>query len=153
MELSFLADHPEAIPTVARWYYDEWGCRMNDQSLEKITMRLQGMLHRDRVPLHVLAVEGPAILGVCQLKIREMDIYPDKEHWLGGVFVAPLARGQGLASKLVTRCLELAKQFQVRKLYLQTEQLDGGLYARLGWRPLETVHYNGLHVLVMEREI
>ena len=35
-------------------------------------------------------------------------------------------------------------------LHLQTDDLSGGLYARLGWRPLERVHYIGREVLVME---
>lgn len=153
MKIEFLADRPQAVPLISRWYYDEWGHAMPGNSVEKITERVNGMLNRDRIPLHILAVENDEILGVAQLKIREMDIYPDKEHWLGGVFVTPQARGQGLASTLVNRALDLAKTFQVRTLYLQTEQMDGGLYAKLGWKPLEQVLYNGLNVLVMERPI
>ena len=35
-----------------------------------------------------------------QLKRREMDIYPEREFWLGGVFVSPDTRGQGIGSAL-----------------------------------------------------
>lgn len=97
--------------------------------------------------------EGDELLGVAQLKIREMDIYPDKEHWLGGVYVSSAARGRGVGSFLVTRALELAKHLQVKTLYLQTENLRGGLYAPLGFRPLEQTHYNGVDVLVMEHSL
>jgi GNAT superfamily N-acetyltransferase len=153
MELKFLADVPEAIPQISQWYFDEWGHKIKDNSVEKISERIRGMLNRDRIPLHILAVENNKILGVSQLKIREMEIYPEKEHWLGGVYVDSSERHRGLASVLVSRCLELAKQFRVATLYLQTERLDGGLYAHLGWRPIEKVHYNGLHVLVMENKL
>lgn len=153
MELKFLADLPEAVPVISKWYFEEWGHVITDNTLEKISERVQGMANRDKIPLHIVAVDGKTLLGVAQLKFREMDIYPEKEHWLGGVFVAPSARHRGLASLLVRKCLDLAKTFQVKTLYLQTEHLDGGLYAKLGWKPIEQVHYNGVHVLVMERPI
>lgn len=151
MELRFLADFPEAIPVISQWYFDEWGHKMKGNSVENIVGRIRGMLNRDKIPLHVVALENGQIMGVSQLKIREMDIYPEKEHWLGGVFVRPEARGRGLATRLIERCLRLAESFGVETLYLQTERLDGGLYARLGWLPIEKTHYNGLHVVVMER--
>lgn len=153
MEFKFLADRPEFIPLIAQWYFDEWGRAAKDNSVQKIHDRISGMLNRDKIPVHILAVEGDELLGVAQLKIREMDIYPDKEHWVGGVFVAPIARKRGLGSQLVLKALELAKGFKVKTLYLQTERLDGGLYAGLGFRPIEKVRYNGLHVLVMENNL
>jgi predicted GNAT family N-acyltransferase len=151
IDIKFLADKPDAVPLIAQWYFDEWGHKMKDNSVEKIRQRIEGMLNRDKIPLHVLGVKRNEVLGVAQLKIREMDIYPEKEHWLGGVYVVRGARGNGLASRLILKALELAKVFKVEKLYLQTERLDGGLYARLGWQPIEKVHYNGLHVLIMEK--
>ena len=153
MEVRFLADIPEAVPLISKWYFDEWGHEEAGNSVERIAERVRGMLNRDKIPLHVVAVEGGEVLGVSQLKIREMSIYPEKEFWLGGVFVAPTARGRGLATRLVGECLDLAKRFRVETLYLQTEQLGGGLYAKLGWKPIEQVRYNGLDVLVMERPI
>lgn len=153
MELKFLADIPEALPQIAKWYFDEWGVRMKDNSLEQITQRMQSMLNRDKIPLHLVATDGHRVLGVAQLKFREMDIYPEKEHWLGGVYVHEAARGNGLASRLISKTLDLAKDFGEKNLYLQTERSDGGLYTHLGWTPIEKVHYNGMDVLVMERSI
>jgi len=149
----FLGDHPQHIPLIAQWYYDEWGHAMKDRPVEKIQELIRGMLHRNKIPLHILAMEGTQVLGVAQLKIREMDIYPEKTHWLGGVFISPTARHRGLASRLVGKALELATSFNVETLYLQTERLDGGLYAKLGWKPIEETHYNGKHVLVMEKAL
>ncbi len=111
------------------------------------------MLNRDKIPTLILAVEQNRVLGVAQLKFREMDIYPDKEHWLGGVYVDKASRGRGVAAKLISKAIELAKSFQVQTLYLQTERLDGGLYAHLGWQPIEKAFYNGHNVLVMENKL
>ena len=85
----------------------------------------------------VLAVEGAEILGAAQLKYREMDIYPEKEHWLGGVYVSKKHRGSKVAENVIGKVVSVAKQLNVDKLYLQTEDLRGGLYRRLGRHPID----------------
>jgi GNAT superfamily N-acetyltransferase len=82
-----------------------------------------------------------------------MDIYPEKEHWLGGVFVSSEYRGKKIASKIVIKLLSIAESLNVKSLYLQTENLNGGLYSLLGWQPLEQVNYHGVDVLVMEKRL
>ena len=149
MHFTLLADRPDAVPTVARWYFDEWGQAVPGNTYAKTCERINGGLNRDRLPLHLLAVDGDRVLGVARLKLREMSIYPDREHWLGGVYVASAARGRGLASALCREARDLAASLGVSSLHLQTERLDGGLYARLGWRAVEQVRYNGHEVLVM----
>lgn len=89
------------------------------------------------------------LLGAAELKTREMDIYPDYEHWLGGVYVESSERGKGIGRLLTLDIIDRAKRFGIKRLYLQTESLSGGLYAECGFKPLETVEYKGRHVLVM----
>ena len=47
----------------------------------------------------------------------------------------------------------VARRLQVPRLHLQTEHLDGGLYARLGFLPVDQVEHNGYHVLVMAKDL
>ena len=154
-ELDFvlLADRPAAIPTIARWYFDEWSKHIPGETLETTEASLANYLHRDRIPLMVLAIVSDQVAGVAQLKHREMDIYPEKEHWLGGVFVSPQHRGERVGYRLAERIAKMARDFDVLTLYLQTEKLNGGLYAQLGWKPCEQVTYRGREVLVMERRV
>jgi GNAT superfamily N-acetyltransferase len=152
MDFVFLADHEDAIPTIAGWYFAEWG-HITKLSAEAVAAKMRDALNRDKIPLFVLAVEGEEILGVAGLKCREMPIYPDKEHWIGGVFVPPTHRGKGIASRLAKRIVEIAGSLGVRTLHLQTSKLNGGLYARLGWVASEQVNYRGLDVLVMEKQL
>lgn len=149
MELLLLADAPSAAGVVASWYFDEW-CRdtgrcTQEQVLAKVTAATQV----DRAPLMVLARQAGEWVGAAELKIREMAMFPEYEHWLGGVYVVEKARGQGVASLLVTEILSRARRAGISKLYLQTENLTGGVYCRHGFKALEEVHYKGLHVLVM----
>ena len=153
MELELLANNREAIPIVANWYYKEWGYLSKESTLTKVTEKLHDYLNTDKIPLIVLAKDNGKILGASQLKYREMDIYPEKEHWLGGVYVSENYRGKGIAEKIIMKIISIAKDIGVHKLYLQTERLDGGLYKRLGWHPIGQVNYRGLDVLVMEKEI
>ncbi len=154
MELKYLADNnKKAIPILAKWYFDEWGHLGEGNSFDKVTEKLHGYLNTDKIPLIVLAVEGSEILGAVQLKYREMDIYPEKEHWLGGVYVSEQHRGNKIAEKIIGKVVSVAKLLNVDKLYLQTEDLSGGLYRRLDWQPLERVNYRGVDVLVMVNKI
>ena len=150
MEFGLLIDHPEHLPTIARWYYQAWGHEVAGMTVEKTTERILSELHRDRVPVHLIAHEDGGIAGVAQLKSYEMDLYPEREFWLGGVYVDPAFRGRQLASRLVRLAEQKAREFGIDMLTLQTEHLDGGLYGTLGWQPVERVFYHGHHVLVME---
>ena len=69
------------------------------------------------------------MLGVAELKYREMVIYPDKEHWIGGVFIPSNHRGKGVATGMVNKVTEIAKSLGVVTLHLQTEKLDGGSFS------------------------
>ncbi len=152
MQIQYLADRPDAIPTVARWYYEEWGHQDPTNSFELTCERLSGRLNRDRLPLPIIAVdESKVVVGTAQLRRHEMDIFPDREFWLGSVYVAPSARGQGLATTLVKKVAELAVEFQVKELWLQTKALDGGLYARLGWKIVDRLEHKGAKIAVMLR--
>lgn len=134
-------------------YFNEWGHIERGNTFDKVSRKLQGFLNTDKIPLIVLAVEGSEILGATQLKYREIDIYPEKEHWLGGVYVSEKYRGNNIVEKIIIKVVSVAKQLGVCKLYLQTEDLSGGLYRHLGWQALEQVNYRGLYVLVMENQI
>jgi hypothetical protein len=118
-----LADRLDAAEVVAKWYFDEWGQKIAGMTRESVAAKVRGSLNKDRIPLIVLAIEEGETVGAAELKYREMDIYPEKEHWLGGVFVAPHERGRGI------------------------------LYSRPGWKPLERVRHKGIEVLVMARPL
>ena len=97
MELVFAypADQPEAVPQIARWWFDEWGHHRPGDSLEALISRVQGLLNRDQLPIQIVANLENRIVGVAALKQHELfDIYPDKDFWLGSVCVAPDFRGR-----------------------------------------------------------
>ncbi|WP_009631591.1 GNAT family N-acetyltransferase [Synechocystis sp. PCC 7509] len=148
----FLADRQDAISTVAQWYYELWG-KVPGNSVEQTIERIKGKLNCDKPPFHILAISKDRVLGVAQFKLREMSIYPEKEFWLGSLFVSPEFRGCGIGSALAEEIVVIAKKFGVKEIYLQTEALDGGLYKRLGWKTIETIENNSVLVAVMVRQL
>ena len=101
MHFALLADRPDAIPLIAQWYFDQWGERSPGSTVATTCAYLETYLNRTSIPLLVLAVNHDDILGVASLKYREMDIYPDREHWLGGVYVPTVHRDRGLGPAML----------------------------------------------------
>lgn len=142
---------PERLQ-LAQWYHAQWG-RDAGLSLEQELQRLSPPQDAEGFPHLIAAFEDGQMAGAVQLKRREMQAFPQYEHWLGSVFVADSHRGRGLASALVEQAAAQAMRMGVSDLYLQTESLDGGLYARLGWEPLQEADNHSYRVLVMVRRL
>ncbi|MGS0826725.1 GNAT family N-acetyltransferase [Shewanella sp. 0m-8] len=151
MQQLLLSEKPEAIVQIAKWYSDEWGYIGEGRSTVELEQKLTDYLNSDKLPLIIIAQEKQKLIGAAQLRFHEMDIYPEREHWLGGVYVDAKYRGKGVAQVLINAVIAKAKTLGVNSINLQTEELSGGLYASLGWQPVEQVIYHGIKVLVMEK--
>ncbi|WP_447785034.1 GNAT family N-acetyltransferase [Stenotrophomonas bentonitica] len=147
-----LSQAPHLLPDVARWYFDTWGHRTPGATLEDEQQRLEVFLHDNELPMLLIAMQDDVPVAAAQLKFHERTERPERLHWLGGVFVHEAYRGQDLAARLIETLMARAKGYGVREVFLQTERDDGGLYARLGWEPLERqTHRTGVPVRVMRR--
>ncbi len=145
------ADAPER-QHLAQWYHADWGQHAG-LTVEQELQRLNPPQDAEGFPHLIAAFDDGQVVGAVQLKRREMLAFPQYEHWLGSVFVADSHRGRGLAGGLVEQAAAQAVRIGVTDLYLQTEALDGGLYARLGWKPLQEADNRSLRVLVMVRRL
>jgi GNAT superfamily N-acetyltransferase len=145
-----LSTRPESVELVAGWWFGEWGHMSPGRTLENELEALHSTLHQEGLPIRIVALENGAVVGAAVLKLHEMrDLYPDREYWLGNVFVERASRGRGIASALAMRIVQIAEHRGIGALHLQTLLLNGGLYEKLGWTALEQVHYRGYDALVM----
>src|SRR5687768_11519686 len=113
IEFDLLAQRKHHLPQLAQWYFDEWGDLTQATSVQTVESRLQEYLNSDKIPLIIIATNAGELAGAVQLKFREMTIYPDKEHWIGGVYVAEKFRGNKLATILVDKAIGLAREMGV----------------------------------------
>lgn len=149
MQFEYLADHPELVPQVIRWWHTVWADRMGTD-VDGLERQLRASLNKDKLPLHILATVDGAAVGTAALKMQELaDLYPQRQFWLGSVFVTAGYRGEKMATALTMKIEELAVARSIPHLHLQTVALDGGLYAKLGWEPIEQFSYRGEQTLLM----
>ena len=137
---------------IARWFYDQWGHSVVENSVEKTSERIKGRLNLDKLPCSEIVVEGHEIIAVGSLKHDEMTIYNDKPNWIGDIFVSPEHRGRGVGSAIISRLAESAASFGVDELYLYTPDQER-LFSRLGWTVHERREYEGQQVVVMVQKM
>ncbi len=143
---------PQYSRTVVRWWSSVWADRMGSD-LEKFERQLVGSMSEDKLPLLLIAFDGSTPIGTAALKLQELeDVYPNCQYWLGSVFVAEEFRGKGYAAQLSREIISNAKQRGLPHLYLQTSSLHGGLYAGLGWQPVQQfLHKNQATLLMLQK--
>lgn len=153
MEFVLLADAPASLGKVAGWYYNKWGRKHKDLSLQRIAAKLTRSDNREQVPLLMLARHQNQIVAAGELKWREMPQFEQYPVWIGGIYVDKAWRGQGIAGHLVAALIEKAKSLGITELYLQTEDLTGGIYAMAGFTPIHQLESNGRQVVVMKLQV
>jgi GNAT superfamily N-acetyltransferase len=153
MDFCLLADEPKSAELVAIWYYEQWCRKSGRYSLDQIRNKVSSSTSRSGAPMIVLAKQDGNFIGAAELKIREMAMFPQYEFWLGGVYVCEHCRGQGVASALVEEIFHQARLAKIDRLYLQTEDLSGGLYLNFGFTHLHQVDSKGVNVTVMAANI
>lgn len=153
VEIARLADHPEAIPLVAGWWFDTW---LSDRGITRETFieEIRNRADAEGLPIPLVALVKGQIVGSAELKDHELEEhFPELRFWVGSIYVTRDYRGQGIGSLLIEEVVRLARSRGIAKLHLQTEALDGGLYARLGWKPIDTITVQNLERLVMVRHL
>src|SRR5437667_8270440 len=152
MEIVYLADHLEFLPTVAYWHHQEWGYLRAGDTLEARATRLRKECGHAEIPTTVVAIENGTVLGSAMLIADDMDTRRELSPWLASVFVAPERRREGIGGALVQRIIEEAKQLGIGRVYLYTPNAEE-FYARQGWRFVERTPYKGKDVTVMLYEL
>ncbi len=150
MRIEFLADHPDAIETLARWHYGEWRELIPDWSLEKARRELAEHTGRITIPTTLVALEGTEVVGSASLLVEDLPEWKQLTPWVASVFVAPAWRGRGVGSRLVARAVEVAGQTGAATVYLLTPGQEA-FYRRLGWSVVEVASNPERRVTIMSR--
>ena len=147
---AYLADHPDLIPSIAAWLYEEWGHTYPDGSPRHTEETLRERCQRSRLPLALVGFAGQEPMSTVSLKIREMETHPHFEHWLGTVYVLPHYRRQGYGAKIVIAAEQVACALGLEQLYLYTRHSET-FYADLGWETIERPMYRQRPAIIMRK--
>ncbi len=136
VRIEYLADHPEWLPVIASWIFEEWWRANPANSIAMVEGRLSEAMNRDKLPLTLIAFSGSTPVGTASLVRHDMESRKDLSPWLAAVYVLPAYRGNGIGSHLVRKAVERARELGIDTLYLFTSGKEE-LYSRLGWSVLE----------------
>ena len=149
VQFGYLADQPELVPQIIRWWHTVWTDRMGSD-FSSLEQQLADSLSKTEFPIHIIASVDDEPVAVAALKRQELEeLFPDKQYWLSSVYVDENWRGRQLGSRIAARAIELAREKGLPHLYLQTQNLSGGLYTKLGWQPIEQLSVRGDPTLLM----
>jgi GNAT superfamily N-acetyltransferase len=145
------SQRPDLAPVVASWLWGEFWrprCHSLEQTLEAVRISVTA----PRMPrTFVLLVDGRPV-GTASLAAQDLEERPDLTPWLAGVFVEPEARGQGLAASLIGAVEDECRRAAIPTLWLYTRTAEK-VYARAGWRTVETVAHDGKSYALMRRDL
>ena len=132
VRISYLIEHPEYIPQLAQWLFQEWGSILRDETLEARIGKLMAHLNRDKLPIAWVAHANGQLLGTAALRVHDLEGREDLTPWLGGVFVASRFRRRGIGARLCRTVEDKALSRKAQTLYLFTLDKQAW-YSRLGW--------------------
>ena len=140
--IGFLADYPDTIPILAKWFRDQWPDHYASMSQEEMEQDFLEDTSRDRLPSRLVAFESSELAGTIVLR-EQTETLPEFQPELGGLYVVESHRGHGIATELVRAGMKLALDQGYETVYATTV-VAAGILERLGWEFIKTViHQDG----------
>ncbi len=149
MQIAYLVDHPQHIPTLASWLYGEWGHLNPGDSVERRVARLSTHTGRPGIPTTLIALDGDILTGSASLVQNDLTSHPHLTPFMASVYIDPAQRRRGAATALVRQMIVTTGLLGIETLYLITHDQQQ-LYEKLGWSAIEDLHYRGEDVTLMK---
>lgn len=148
MKIEYLIDHKHFIPELGELLFHQFGYLRPGCALKDFEERLGNHCNRDGLPITYIALEEGKLVGTFSLRKNDMDTHQHLSPWLGGVFVHPSRRKEGIGTLLVKKAESLCAKQGFKTLFLFTpDQRDW--YSKFGWRVVEETIFNGSFVTIM----
>jgi len=155
VDVQYLADCREVVPTLASWIHDEWSYLYPEMTLQDVVGFLLERVNKEGLPLTLVAFESGEPVGTVSLKMFDMETRNDLPHWLTSLYVVEPWRRRRIGSKLVEIAEKKAAHLGLHKLFLFTTDaaLPGLFYSKLGWIMKEKTLYHSCPVIIMEKDL
>ena len=147
-----LANQAHHLDELACWYHQQFSHLTGQLTLEQRKTRLKEHLLGNTLPVSFVAVNNKQLQGgLCLVKhdIASHDYY---SPWLSRIYVAPTARGNAIATRLIHRALHYVHSLGFEQLYLLT-QYKQDFFARHGFTEIEKTSLNTYPVHIMAADL
>jgi N-acetylglutamate synthase-like GNAT family acetyltransferase len=132
VRISYLIEHPEYIPQLAQWFFQQWNSILGEKTPKTRIKKLNAHMNRDKLPIAWVAHANGQLLGTAALRVHDHEGRKDLTPWLGGVFVASDFRRRGIGAALCATVEDKARSRDIQTLYLFTLDKQAW-FSRLGW--------------------
>ena len=140
--IGFLADYLDTIPTLAKWFRNQWPDYYANWSQAELEQDFLEDASHDRLPIRLVAFESNQLVGTITLRDNGSSMPPEFQPELGGLYVVESHRGHGVATELVRAGMQLAHK-QGCETVFATTIVAAGILKRLGWEFLKTFGHEG----------
>ena len=87
VRISYLVEHPQYIPQLTQWLFEQWGSILGEKTPEARIKKLNAHMNRDELPIAWVAHANGQLLGTAALRVHDLEGREDLTPWLCGVFV------------------------------------------------------------------
>ena len=129
-QLSECVQHLEAV---GHWIFDQWWSRRYD-SAEAVLGWLRTDTQKDKVAHTVVALVGGIPVGSCSVIQNDCVHRPQYSPWVAAVFVKPEMRHRGIASAMLQEAAVIARNADVKGLYIDCLATTVPVYEKNGWK-------------------
>lgn len=152
IEIAFLADHLETIPTLSQWFQAQWPDYYADRTLADIAQDFVEDANRSGLDVRLVAFADGELAGTITLREEATWDMPEYRPGLGGLFVPEQYRGRGIGTELVKVGMEVAQEQGYEMVYATTIAARG-ILERLGWKLVQVVLHNDEELLLYGCEL
>lgn len=136
--IGFLADYPDTVPTLAKWFRDQWPDYFADMSPEEMEQDFLADAARDHLPSRLVVFVSGELAGTIVLREPGHESLASFQPELGGLYVVGSHRGQGIGTELVRAGMNLARDQGYERVFATTVTAVRILES-LGWEFIQTV--------------
>jgi RimJ/RimL family protein N-acetyltransferase len=136
--IGFLADHTDTIPTLAKWFRDQWPDYFAEWSQADMEQDFLEDASHDRLPIRLVAFEANDLAGTIILREQGSETLQEFQPELGGLYVVESLRRHGVGTELVRAGMKLAFDQGYEGVFATTVAA-AGILESLGWEFVKTV--------------
>jgi len=100
VRISYLIDHPEYIPQLAQWLFEQWDAILGEGTPEARIKKLNAHMNRGKLPIAWIGHANGQLMGTAAIRVHDLEGREDLTPWLAGVFVGSQFRRRGISAAL-----------------------------------------------------